>query len=46
MTLNNIDLKKYEVKTGDLLIAMSGATTGKIGFNESPITFYLNQPYI
>ena len=22
---------------------MSGATTGKIGFNESPITFYLNQ---
>jgi type I restriction enzyme, S subunit len=39
----NVDLKKYEVKTGDLLIAMSGATTGKIGFNESPTTFYLNQ---
>ncbi len=39
----NIDLKKYEVKTGDLLIAMSGATTGKIGFNESSTTFYLNQ---
>ncbi|MDC1049621.1 restriction endonuclease subunit S [Candidatus Pelagibacter sp.] len=38
-----VDLKKYEVKTGDLLIAMSGATTGKIGFNESQTTFYLNQ---
>ena len=31
----NIDLKKYEVKTGDLLIAMSGATTGKIGFKDT-----------
>ena len=39
----NLDLKKYEVKTGDLLIAMSGATTGKIGFNEAQTTFYLNQ---
>lgn len=37
------DLKKYEVKNGDLLIAMSGATTGKIGFNETQTTFYLNQ---
>jgi len=39
----NLDLKKYEVKNGDLLIAMSGATTGKIGFNKSQTTFYLNQ---
>lgn len=38
-----VDFKKYEVKPGDLLIAMSGATTGKIGFNESQTTFYLNQ---
>ena len=38
-----IDFKKYEVKKGDLLIAMSGATTGKIGFNYSETTFYLNQ---
>jgi type I restriction enzyme, S subunit len=39
----NVDLKKYEVQTEDLLIAMSGATTGKIGFNKSQTTFYLNQ---
>jgi len=39
----NVDLKKYEVNTDDLLIAMSGATTGKIGFNKSQTTFYLNQ---
>lgn len=39
----NVDLEKYKVKTGDLLIAMSGATTGKIGFNEAQTTFYLNQ---
>jgi type I restriction enzyme, S subunit len=38
-----IDFRKYEVNNGDLLIAMSGATTGKIGFNESQTTFYLNQ---
>ena len=38
-----IDFKKYEVNNGDLLIAMSGATTGKIGFNETQTTFYLNQ---
>ena len=34
------DLK---VSTGDLMIAMSGATTGKLGFNRSDETFYLNQ---
>ncbi len=38
-----INFKKYEIKNGDLLIAMSGATTGKIGFNDSQTTFYLNQ---
>ena len=37
------DLSKYMVKKNDLLIAMSGATTGKIGFNQSDDIFYLNQ---
>ena len=38
---NNLD--KYKVVKGDLLIAMSGATTGKIGFNQTNQIFYLNQ---
>ena len=38
-----IDFAKYEIKPNDLLIAMSGATTGKIGFNNTDTTFYLNQ---
>jgi type I restriction enzyme S subunit len=37
------NLSQYEVHKGDLLIAMSGATTGKIGFNETDKVFYLNQ---
>ena len=37
------DLSRYEVKPNDLLIAMSGATTGKIGFNKSNNIYYLNQ---
>ena len=37
------DLKKYKVEPNDLLIAMSGATTGKIGFNNTNKIFYLNQ---
>tara|TARA_B100000575_G_C23086546_1_gene626218 strand:- start:22 stop:1224 length:1203 start_codon:yes stop_codon:yes gene_type:complete len=37
------DFSKYEVKTGDLLIAMSGATTGKIGINTTADKFLLNQ---
>jgi len=37
------DLSKYLVQNGDLLIAMSGATTGKIGFNNTGRTFLLNQ---
>lgn len=34
---------EYYVKKGDLLIAMSGATTGKLGFNLSEKTYLLNQ---
>jgi type I restriction enzyme S subunit len=37
------DLSKYKVQDGDLLIAMSGATTGKVGFNRTGKTFLLNQ---
>ena len=35
--------KKFRVGFGDLLIAMSGATTGKLGFNKYHETFLLNQ---
>ena len=37
------DLKKYLVPPGALLIAMSGATTGKVGVNKSEQSFFLNQ---
>jgi type I restriction enzyme S subunit len=37
------DLSKYVVYDGDLLIAMSGATTGKVGFNKTGKEFLLNQ---
>lgn len=37
------NLEKYKVYPNDLLIAMSGATTGKIGFNNTDDVFYLNQ---
>jgi len=37
------DLSRYEVVRGDLLIAMSGATTGKIGVHESNDVLLLNQ---
>jgi len=37
------NLDRYRVVEGDLLIAMSGATTGKIGFNTESREFYLNQ---
>lgn len=37
------NLAKYQVLKGDLLIAMSGATTGKVGFNTTDQLFYLNQ---
>ena len=37
------NLDKYEVHFGDVLIAMSGATTGKVGINKNKETLYLNQ---
>lgn len=37
------NLTPFEIKKGDVLIAMSGATTGKIGFLNSDEVFYLNQ---
>ena len=40
--LKSID-SKFQVRPGDLLIAMSGATTGKLGFNRTDQTFFLNQ---
>ena len=40
--LKTID-QKFQVRPGDLLIAMSGATTGKLGFNNTDETFFLNQ---
>lgn len=39
----SIDFERYKVHQNDLLIAMSGATTGKLGFNQSRKTFFLNQ---
>jgi len=36
-------LDKYRVVSNDLLIAMSGATTGKIGINQTDSVFLLNQ---
>ncbi|WP_416041899.1 restriction endonuclease subunit S [Edwardsiella ictaluri] len=35
--------ENLQVKSGDMLIAMSGATTGKLGFNKTDEIFYLNQ---
>ena len=37
------DLSRYEIIKGDLLIAMSGATTGKVGIVNKDDTFLLNQ---
>ena len=37
------NLTKYIVEKDDLLIAMSGATTGKVGFNTTDTKFLLNQ---
>ena len=37
------DLSKYLIYPDDILIAMSGGTTGKIGTNTSNRTYYLNQ---
>lgn len=37
------NLENYKVKKGDIVVAMSGATTGKIGYNYSENIYYLNQ---
>jgi type I restriction enzyme S subunit len=37
------NLNRYRIVEDDLLIAMSGATTGKLGFNTESTVFYLNQ---
>ncbi|MBU1666236.1 MAG: restriction endonuclease subunit S [Gammaproteobacteria bacterium] len=37
------NLDRYRIVENDLLIAMSGATTGKLGFNSESTVFYLNQ---
>ena len=37
------NLSKYEIVRGDLLIAMSGATTGKIGIHQTDEKLLLNQ---
>ena len=37
------DLSQYIVRKNDIVIAMSGATTGKIGWNYSDNNYYLNQ---
>ena len=39
----NTDMTPYKVNKGDILIAMSGATTGKIGFYNYEHASYLNQ---
>ena len=39
----NKDLSKYKIIKGDLLIAMSGATTGKIGIHNTEEELLLNQ---
>ena len=39
----DIDFEKYKVLYGDILIAMSGATTGKVGINYNEGVLYLNQ---
>ena len=37
------NMSPYKINKGDILIAMSGATTGKIGFYNYEYTSYLNQ---
>ena len=37
------NLDRYRIVEDDLLIAMSGATTGKLGFNTEGTVYYLNQ---
>ena len=37
------NLESYVVEPGDILVAMSGATTGKVGINDTSNQYYLNQ---
>lgn len=39
----SVDMEQYQINPGDIIIAMSGATTGKIALNNTKKTFYLNQ---
>ncbi len=39
----NTNMSPYKINKGDILIAMSGATTGKIGFYNYEYTSYINQ---
>ena len=39
----NVDFSQYKVPYGAIVVAMSGATTGKIGYNYSETVYYLNQ---
>lgn len=39
----SVDLSKYMVYPDDILMALSGATTGKVGLNSSNQILYLNQ---
>lgn len=38
-----VDLSKFIVKFNDIVMALSGATTGKVGVNNNHCEFYLNQ---
>lgn len=39
----SVDMEQYRINPGDIIIAMSGATTGKIALNNTKKIFYLNQ---
>ena len=39
----NTDLTSFRVNEDEIIIAMSGATTGKIGINHTGKILYLNQ---
>jgi type I restriction enzyme S subunit len=39
----NVNFEQFKVFKDDLVIAMSGATTGKLGINNTDTIFYLNQ---
>ncbi|OAL10754.1 hypothetical protein A6V39_01685 [Candidatus Mycoplasma haematobovis] len=36
------NLSKYQIKSNDIVIAMSGNTTGKVGINDTNTIFFLN----